>query len=84
VTNNHKTADCLAEVARLKQQRSSESPDELYKRYRDLVEKISPNLSTGDAEEIFYIMLVQMFTQVGFVEHVERIYNNYMASNYNW
>jgi hypothetical protein len=83
MTTSHKSADCIAEVARLNTG-SSQSPAEAWQDYQNLIARMSPNLSTGDAEEMFYLMMLEMYNRVGFMEDVERIYNTVMARNYNW
>jgi len=79
VTTTHKSADCLAEVAVLKRKAIPQWQD-----CKEFIERISPNLSTGDAEEMFYLVVQAMYTRDGFLEDVERIYNTVMARNYNW
>ena len=83
VTNNHKSADCLAEVARVNTG-SSQTPAEAWQDYQDLIARMSPNLSTGDAEEMFYLIMLEMYNRVGFMEDVERIYNKVITRNYGW
>ena len=79
MTTTHKSADCLAEVAVLKRKAIPQWQD-----CKEFIERISPNLSTGDAEEMFYLVVQAMYTRDGFLEDVERIYNTVMARNYNW
>jgi pentatricopeptide repeat protein len=45
---------------------------------------MSPNLSTGDAEEMFYLTMLAMYSRAGFLEDVERIYDKVMSRNYGW
>jgi hypothetical protein len=84
MATSHKSADCIAEVAGLKNKGSLKTANEKWKDYLDAVERISPNLSCGDAEEMFYLIMQEMYTHDGFLERVERIYNTVMARNYNW
>ena len=73
----HKSADCLAEVAVLKRKAIPQWQD-----YKELIERISPNLSTGDAEEMFYLVVQAMYTRDSFLEDVERLYESLMRKNY--
>ena len=50
--------------------------------YKELIERISPNLSTGDAEEMFYLVVQAMYTRDSFLEDVERLYESLMRKNY--
>lgn len=84
VTTTHKSADRLAEVARLKNTGSSQTPAETWQDYQDLLARMSPNLSTGDAEEMFYLTMLAMYSRAGFLEDVERIYDKVMSRNYGW
>ena len=86
MTNNHKSADCLAEVAKEARvnKGSSQTPAEAWQDYQDLIARMSRNLSTVDAEEVFYLIMLEMYNRDGFLEDVERIYNTFMARIYNW
>jgi hypothetical protein len=77
VTTTHKSADCIAEVARLKNKAIPQWQD-----CKDTIERISPDLSTGDAEEMLYLVIQAMYTRDGFLEDIERIYEALMRKNY--
>lgn len=49
---------------------------------KEFIERISPNLSTGDAEELFYMVVQAMYIRDSFLEDVERLYESLMRKNY--